>query len=362
MKQRKTIRSSLLSLCLLLGPGLLPASADEDDLDPYEFSDLPLATEDLVKYPPWFKDSFLDLESDLAEAIASGKTGIVVYFGQQRCAYCKQLMDVNFGLDDIVDYTQKNFDVIPVDIWSTEEVTIPSGVTMTERDYAVQMNTNFTPSLIFYNAQGKIALRLRGYYPPYQFRAALEYVADAHYKREKFSVYLARGDDTQHFEADDLVEEDFFSAPPYNLDRSRFKAQLPLAVFFEQGLCHSCDILHTQPLQRPSIYSLFEQFESIQLDIHADTPVVRPNGQVTTARQWARDLDLRYAPSLLFFDERGREIARVDSVIRFFRLRNVLNYVISKGYLSYPTMQAWRVAQDKARIEEQDEKTLKSVN
>ena len=37
------------------------------------------------------------------------------------------------------------------------------------------MGTNFTPSLVFYDADGNIALRLRGYYPPYQFRAALEY-------------------------------------------------------------------------------------------------------------------------------------------------------------------------------------------
>jgi hypothetical protein len=28
--------------------------------------------------------------------------------------------------------------------------------------------------------------------PPYQFRAALEYVADAHYRRESFRDYLAR--------------------------------------------------------------------------------------------------------------------------------------------------------------------------
>ena len=60
------------------------------------------------------------------------------------------------------------------------------------------------------------------------------------------------------------------------------------------------------------------------------------------AREWARSLGLFYAPSLMFFDEHGREIIRVDSVVRFYRLRNVLNYVTSRGYLLEPRYQRWR--------------------
>jgi len=355
ISNNKSLQTCYLVFWLLLCPGILLASEDQGYRDPFEFSDRSLETDNLVTYPDWFKDSFLDIQSDLAEAKEAGKRGIIVYFGQQRCAYCKQLMQVNFKLPDIVDYTRQHFDVVPIDIWSPEEITTPGGLVTTQSAYAIRMKTSFTPSLLFFNTDGEIVLRLIGYYPPYQFRAALEYVADGHYKREAFSVYLARGDETQHFEADDLVEEDFFSPPPYNLDRSRLKAQFPLAVFFEQGQCHACDVLHTQPLQQPSIYNLFEQLETIQLDMHADTPVIKPDGTVSTARKWAKELDLRYAPSLLFFDENGTEIARVDSVIRFFRLRNVLNYVVSRGYLSYPTMQAWRIARDMAREETEDQ-------
>lgn len=101
---------------------------------------------------------------------------------------------------DIVTYTQQNFDVIAIDIWSPEEVTTPSGESISQREFSRQLGTNFTPSLVFYDSEGKIALRLRGYYPPYQFRAALEYVAGGHYQREKFPVYMARGDQTLRFE------------------------------------------------------------------------------------------------------------------------------------------------------------------
>jgi len=341
------VRSHHLPICILFISCLLTCSsgmsAHADD-DPFEFDDIPLT--ELITYPDWFKQSFLDLQEDLDEAISNDKQGIIVYFGQKRCAYCKRLMEVNFKLPDIVQYTQKHFDVVAIDIWSPEELTTPAGEQMSEREYALRMSTNFTPSLIFYTKDGHIALRLRGYYAPYQFRAALEYVAGEHYLREQFPVYMARGDSTLRFEVEDLVEEDFFIPPPFNLDRSRFPGDRPMAVFFEQGNCHACDVLHTQPLKQKAIQDLFNRFDSMQLDMWADTPIITPDGTNTTARKWARELGVFYAPSVIFFDEHGKEIIKVESVVHFFRLRNVLNYILTKGYLSHPNFQQWRSAQN----------------
>ena len=72
--------AGLLGLLLALLTAPLQASVD----DPLSFDDMPL--DDLLKYPDWFKSSFLALDEDLQEAVASGKQGIVVYFGQKRCA------------------------------------------------------------------------------------------------------------------------------------------------------------------------------------------------------------------------------------------------------------------------------------
>lgn len=323
--------------------------AEDDD---FSFDDTPL--QNVIVYPGWFKKSFLDLQDDLQEAIDAGKRGIIVYFGQQRCPYCKKLMDVGFKQPDIVEYIQRHFDVIPIDIWSTQEVTLPDGRTMTEREFSVAMNTNFTPSLVFYDKDGRVALRLRGYYPPYQLRAAVEYVADQHYLRETFRDYLARGDHGMHFEPGDLTEEDFFDKPPYNLDRSKFPASMPLVVFFEQGECHACDVLHSEPLRRQVVRDALKPFQAVQLDMWSDTPVVTPNGESTTAREWARKLGLFYAPTLIFFDEHGREIIRIDSVVQFVRLRNVLNYVASKGYLEEPNFLRWTARTRKVLLENQE--------
>ena len=329
----------LLLGAVLLLPGLAVGAGAESTAG-LEFDDAPLA--EPLDHPSWFKESFLDLPHDLKEAVGAGKRGIVVYFGQRRCPYCKMLLQNNFGQADIEAYTRRHFDVVPIDIWGLQEVTDLEGRVLTERDYSLREGTNFTPSLLFYDAKGKLALRLRGYYPPYTLRAALEYVADGHHEREAFNAYLARGDSSLSFEPGDLIEEPFFIPPPHNLDRSRVPGERPLLVFFEHGECHACDVLHTQPVQEGGIRDLFFRFDSVQLDMRADTPVITPDGRRTTARQWAQDLGLFFAPSLIFFDEQGREIIRVDSVVRFFRLRNVLNYVLGKGYLDEPSYQRWR--------------------
>ena len=319
----------------------LAADTGWDADDPVDFDDAPL--EQPLEHPPWFKESFLDLPDDLREAKAAGKRGLIVYFGQKRCAYCKRLMAVNFGQPDIVAYTRQHFDVVPVDIWSPEELTDVGGRTLTAREFAVRENTNFTPSLIFYDTLGQEALRLRGYYPPYKFRAALEFVADGHFRTESFAAYLERAEGSLAFEPDELNEEPFFSQPPFALDRSRIPGEGPLAVFFEQGDCHACDVLHAGPLQEPMIIDLLHKFENVQLNIRSSTPVITPSGDRTSAREWARELGLFYAPSILFFDETGREILRVDSVVQFYRLRNVLNYITSGGYRTTPSYQRWRL-------------------
>ncbi|MEW8217730.1 MAG: thioredoxin fold domain-containing protein [Candidatus Thiodiazotropha taylori] len=338
-KQRRILLLILWVSLLFIPYHQLLAIESEDDA--YAFDDFPL--EDLLQYPDWFKKSFLDLPADLEEAVEDDKKGIVLYFGQKRCAYCKMLLEVNFGLSDITTYTRRHFDIIPIDIWSSEELTTLSGETLTQRDFALREKTNFTPSLIFFNQQGDEVLRLRGYYPPYQFRAALEFVADQHYRNESFPDYLARGEENTAFEPGDLNEEEFFIPPPHNLDRSRFPGQRPLVVFFEQGNCHACDVLHGQPLRDPAINKLVRSFDNVQLDIRSDTPIITPDGQKTNASQWAKQLGLFYTPSLLFFDERGNEIIRVDSVVRFYRLRNVITYITSRGYINQPDYQLWRV-------------------
>ncbi len=334
---RTIVRIALLAACIT---GARPGAAADPEEDFPQFDDQPL-TEPL-EFPDWFKLSFLDLREELKEAGEQGKAGIILYFGQKYCAYCRQFLEHDLTREDIRQYMIEHFNVIGIDIHGQRTVTDISGREREENRFAVDEKTNFTPAVVFYDTGGQEALRLRGYYPPYRFRAALEYVADGHYKNEAFRDYLARADVPLIFEPGDLSEESFFMPGPYMLDRSRLPGERPLAVFFEQGDCHACDVLHTSPLNEPEIRARIKQMESIQLSIWADTPVITPAGERTTARKWAAQLGLFYTPTLIFFDAAGREIIRVDSVVQFYRLRNVLDYILSGGYRKYATFERWR--------------------
>ena len=337
----------LVALCLR---GVIAAGVPEGGEDYFQFDDQPL--EEPLSFPDWFKLSFLDLREDVHEARESGKSGIVLYFGQKYCPYCRQFLEEDLEREDIRVYMKEHFDVIGIDIHGSNPLTDLSGRNIDEASFAAREKTNFTPSVVFYNRAGEEALRLRGYYPPYRFRAALEFVADDHYRRESFREYLARADVPLVFEPGDLNEETFFMTGPYMLDRSRYRGERPLVVMFEQGNCHACDVLHSGPLQDPEIRSRIERLESVQLSYWAETPVITPDGERTTSHRWAEQLGLFYTPTLIFFDLDGSEIIRVDSVVQFYRLRNVLDYILEEGYREYPTFQRWREARSPLEFRE----------
>ncbi len=299
--------------------------------------------EEALAYPDWFKISLGDLNDDIADARAAGKSGIVVYYGQARCAYCERLFEVNLADEGIQRYLREHFDVVPVDIWGIEEFTDTNGKSYSERELALRYETNFTPSLVFYDLQGRPIYRMRGYYPKYQFRATLHYVAEGFYRVEKFRDYLARAEPTRFFTSGALIERDFFAAPPYDLDRRDRTDARPLAVIFEQGDCHACELLHSGPLSQAEILAEIEKLQVVQLNLFDDTPVVTPGGRQTTAAQWGQQLELFYTPSIVLFSPEGKGIMRVDSVVQFYRLWGVLDYVNRGGYASGIDYQKWRL-------------------
>ncbi|MFV2059878.1 MAG: thioredoxin family protein [Gammaproteobacteria bacterium] len=308
-------------------------------IDPIVFPDKPL--KERLVHPDWFNLSFLDLPDDLAEANKKNK-GLIIFYSQGFCPYCKAFIKNNWEQKDIIAYTRKNFDVIAIDVLGMQSLTGFDNKKYTEREYAIAQKTNFTPSLVFYDNQGKKALKFNGYRPPYQFRAALEYVADSHHRKESFKTYLSRAESAMNFGNDQLNTHDFFEKPPYDLTQKLEKHQQYSLVIYERKKCHSCDVLHAGPLTSKNINTLLKNFKIIQLDMKSNTPVTTHLGYKFTARSWADKLNLNYAPTLLFYDKKGKEIIRVDSVVGFFRLQGILEYVTSKAYLKYPTFQQWR--------------------
>jgi thioredoxin-related protein len=332
------LRTAIIVLAALLCPCQAIAAAPIDDA--YSFVDLPTDYQD--EHPDWFKASFYNLPEDLADTLASGKRGLIVYFGQKHCPYCQAIMKDNLSKGDLVHYLRTHFDVVGLNTHSTEAITGMDGRTMPINEFAIAQKAQLTPTLLFYVRGRKLALKLVGYLPPYKMRAALEYIADGHYQTRSFGEYLEQADPPPLFADEALIPDPIFSPPPYALDRSRYAAKTPLLVLFEQPNCHACDVLHSEPLRNPLVRKRLQAFEVVQLNVWDDkTPLLTPDGKRKTPRQWARDLGLYYAPTLLFFDERGQEVFRIESVVQFYRLASVLRYVADKAYLQYPLFQLW---------------------
>lgn len=332
-----------IALSILLFLFSITAYSATDSIDSTPVFDDSQLEEELV-YPDWFNLSNGDLGDELKDAIKAGKKGIITYFGQKRCAYCEQFFKTSLADTDIKNYLQKHYDIIAFDIWGIDDIVDTDGKEYTERELSIHYKANFTPSLIFYNEEGTPVFRLRGFYPPYKFRASLQYVVEEFYKKETFSAYFERATPGEFFLLGGLTERDFFLEPPYDLATLRNNKK-PTAVFFEQGNCHACDLLHSAPLSQELSIEEIEKMNVIQLNMWADTPVITPHGKKTTAREWARDLDIFYAPSIVFFDETGNEIIRVDSVTYFYRLWGVLDYVNKQGYKQSNDYQEWRLKQ-----------------
>jgi thioredoxin-related protein len=304
------------------------------------FDDSPL--QQPVTTPDWFKLSFLDLQEDLQDARAGGKKGLLLYFGQAYCPYCKAMIENNFAKRDIVEYTKKYFDVIEIDVRGNRGVTSFDGRQMPESHFASISQASFTPTLIFYDLQGREVHRLVGYYGPYTFRVALEYVADNHYRKESFRHYLARGQLLDEADTGGLHRLSFAMSQPYALERNKkIKAQRPLLVIFEQGKCHACDVLHAGTFTNKDILRKLTGMDVVQLDIWADTPVIDPGGRKVTSKQWAEKLGIFYTPTLVFYVEVGIERLRLASVAHFNRIRKALRYMESKAYNQFKNILEW---------------------
>lgn len=289
-----------------------------------------------IEPPSWFKASFLDLAEDVAEAQEAGKR-VLLYFHQDGCPYCKKLVEQNFGQRRITEKTQKGFEVIAINMWGDKEVTDLSGETLTEKDFAAKMRVMFTPTLIFLDEQGQQTLRVNGYYPPHKFDAALDYAALRTRQKPSFRDYYAQK--APRAAKGELHREPFFISPPYQLSRKDSPAKRHLAVFFEQKDCPACDEFHGDVLQREQTRELLNRFDVVQLDMWSRANLITPDGNKKTAADWARELGVLYAPSIVFFDEQGKEVFRSEAYLKSFHVQSVLEYVSSKAYLTEPSLQ-----------------------
>ena len=287
-------------------------------------------------HPTWFKDSFLDFEEDIAEAAAQGKR-LVLYVYQSGCPYCNALVQHNFAQRDIAQTTQDYFDLVTINMWGDREVIQVGGQSFTEKTLAEALKVQFTPTLLFFNEAGKVVLRVNGYYPPDAFRAALEYARTHTNQSSSFNEFMSTLPSVNR-ESGSLHSEVFFVPSPFDLSARDGR---PLAVFFEQSHCLECDTFHQKVLSQPIVRSQAEKLTAVQLDLWSDIPIVTPDGRSTTARKWARELDVGFAPTVVLFNASGVEVVRLEAAFQTFHTQGIFRYVLDQSYEQQPSFQRY---------------------
>ena len=94
-------------------------------------------------------------------------------------------------------------------------------------------------------------------------------------------------------------------------------------------------------------------FEAVQLSAADDTTrLTIPDGRRLTPRQWADELQLAYDIAVVFFDENGKEVHRLDAETGKDRMVGSMEYVLEKAYQRYEQFLRWR--KDNALKKKQD--------
>ena len=300
-------------------------------------------------YPDWFKVSFMELEEDVAEAAEQGKR-LMLLFHQEGCPYCNVFVERNLAQSDIEDSLKSQFDVVEINMWGDREVVSVGGEIYTEKAFANALQVQFTPTVLFLTEEGGLSLRLNGYYDPDRFRLALNYVTNKMETQRSFSDYLQSS--TEPASSKKLLDRDYLTGPITELDKRPGKGQKPLMLMFEQGSCRNCETLHDQVLSKTASQTLLDAFDVYRVDMWGRDEFKTLDGKDTTGRQWSKELNVNYAPTLILYAADGSEVIRSESFLKTFHTQSIMDYVVSDAWREEPSFQRYLSARAEALREQ----------
>ncbi len=191
-------KTLLLTATVAFGLGLGPAHAAEEAKADDTQQEASAGSEEAALLPepelgddglhkhPWFLNSFLFLPEDHAQAAENGKR-FVIFWEQKGCPYCEKMHTVNMREPEVTEYIKDNFEVLQLNMWGDRMVTDFDGTEISEKKLAQKYRVNFTPTIMFFaedpetDAEEVEVFRLPGYFRPFHFRNAFQYVREKRY-------------------------------------------------------------------------------------------------------------------------------------------------------------------------------------
>lgn len=278
--------------------------------------------------PEWFKESFLDIADDIEEAKENDKH-VMLFLTLKFCPYCTKMLKENFTKGTVNQpFIEENFDVIGINVQGSKEIAINEDTTLTEKEYAAHLKVQYTPTILFLDANNKIVVRINGYRSQKNFKHILNFVKNKEYKNTTLTKYLEKNKNKGLYK---IKDSSMFTKTD---DLSTITK--PLAVIFEDAGCTQCEYLHNTTFKNKDVKNELSQFTIVRLDASSTKKIITPTGEVTTPLKWANDLKLDYRPGIVLFDEK-KEIIRIDALLYSFHFKEVFRFVSGKYYDKYHT-------------------------
>ncbi len=148
----------------------------------------------------WMRDTFKDLNDDLAEANSEGKR-LAIIIEQRGCIYCTKMHEEVFPDPAIDKFIGDNYFFIQINMFGDTEVTDFDGETLSEKDMVRKWGVMFTPTMMFFPQEvaetapaNKVAVvQMPGAFGKGTTLALLRWVKEKGYSGdEPFQKYLAR--------------------------------------------------------------------------------------------------------------------------------------------------------------------------
>ena len=134
---------------------------------------------------------------DLQQAAASGKP-LLVLMEMRQCPPCDELHQDILKRPPI-RASLEQFDVALVDVWSSDPLVTPQGETLSSTEWAARLKLSYTPSMLFFDAQGREVFRTEAFLRGFHTHAAMDYVLSGSYQEQpSFQRYVqARADEME---------------------------------------------------------------------------------------------------------------------------------------------------------------------
>ncbi|WP_072680965.1 thioredoxin fold domain-containing protein [Arcobacter sp. LA11] len=278
--------------------------------------------------PSWFINSFLDFSEDI-EDLSSQNKRFILFAHQDSCPYCHLFVTKNLSDKKTKEKLSKYFGITDINIFGNREVVTTKGNEYTEKEFALKEKIQFTPTLIFFDEEGKQILRLNGYINTEKFNLALDYIKDKKENTLTYKEYLTQNNEDKQASSKLIEESDLFKK---SKNFMRTKDSKKMAIFFESKNCKDCEMLHNKLLKDETTRNLLKKIDLFQVDMNSSKSIVNPQKIITKIKDWTKELNIVNTPTIIFFDEKANEIMRIEAIFKNFHFQSIVDYVVSNEY------------------------------